>query len=160
MRDREAKALRRKGQAGHRRRRLEVALFALACDDMRDFARRPGDRAVRPERDLIDPALLVVGGERVMFAVRIGRDELAIVAAGDDALAVGRRSPEWRRHGPRRGARRPGEQQRLLAEHEDRRRAQKMHADTGAPRVHAGARDRRDEHGGLRACGHVALHEA
>ena len=116
---------------------------------VRDLARRPGDRAVGTERDLIDPALLVVGGEHAMLAVGVGRDELAVVAAGDDALAVRGAGEDAAAVDRRRGARHsPAKQQRLLAEHEDRRRAEKMHADDRRARVNGA-----DAVGERRNCG-------
>ena len=68
------------------------------------LAGRPGDRAVRAERDAIDPAMLGVGGKRFAFALRVGRHDLAVVAAGEDARAVARPTAGCRRRARRRAA--------------------------------------------------------
>ena len=73
------------------------------------LACRPRDGAVRAERDMVDPAALGVGRERLCRAVRRGRHDLAVVAAGDDALAVAPRTEDRaamtaiRRSSPSRG---------------------------------------------------------
>src|SRR5665213_239621 len=76
MRDGEAKAFRRKTQTRDGRRGLETAYFTLfrapSCKYLRGLAGRPGDGAVGPERDLIDPTFLVVGGEDFRSAVNAG----------------------------------------------------------------------------------------
>ena len=104
----------------------------------RRLAGRPGDRPVRPERDMIDPAVLCVGRQRAAFAIRIGLDHLAIVAAADDALAVGGRGEDRAamHRDATRLAVRLGEQQRFLAEHEHGGAAEKMRADDGRARRH------------------------
>ena len=65
-----------------------------------------------------------------MLALGIGRDQSAVVAAGDDARAV-RGAGEDRAfmHGDAALAVFRREQQGLLAQHEHRRLAEKMHAD-------------------------------
>ena len=136
MRDRETKALRRKARAGHGRRRLEVATFAFLGEHMRGLARRPRDRAIRAKRDLVDPAFFVVGSEHAMLAVRACFDELAVIAAGDDARSIGGACQNCA------GVNRyaafvvAGEQQCFLAKHEHRRRTEEMHADDGRARVY------------------------
>ena len=75
-----------------------------------------------------------------MLAAFIGGDQRAVVAAGDDARAVGRAGedpPAWM--ATRRSPSSRRKQQRLLAQHEHRRLAEKMHADDRRAR-----RDRAD----------------
>ena len=142
MRDGEAETFGQEGQPADRRRRLELPRFLAfvlsAGLHERGLAGRPGDRAVRPERDLIDPAALWIGGKRLAFALGIGRDQLAVVTAGDDALAVGR----CREDGAAVGVDAPwlavaaGEHDRFLGQHEGRRLAEKMRGDNGALRRH------------------------
>ena len=50
------------------------------------------ERAVNEadKRDLIDPALFLVGGDDFVRATSVGRDQLSIVATGHNALAVRR----------------------------------------------------------------------
>ena len=80
----------------------------------------------------------------------------AVIAAGDDALAVGR-AARMRAgvDGDALLAVLAGEQQRLLAQHEHRRLAKEMHADDGAAGVHrADAVGERGKRGG--GVGHQA----
>ena len=46
------------------------------------------------QRDIVDPAPLGVGREHRGFALGVQRDDLAVIAAGDDAFAVGRRAQD------------------------------------------------------------------
>ena len=99
MRDGEPKALRREGQPGDGRRRLERARLALAGEHMRGLAGRPGDRAVGPERDLIDPAFLVVGGEdlraRRLASVATSLPSSPPVTMRSPSDALARMPPAW-----------------------------------------------------------------
>jgi hypothetical protein len=134
MRDGETKTFRCKRESCDGRRRIELALLALLGEHMRDFAGRPGGRAVRPERELVDPAFLVVAGEHANSAGGIGRDEIAVVTASDDMLAVaGARQNAAGMDGDARFVF-TREQQRFLAQHEHRRGAEEMHADDGCVR--------------------------
>ena len=127
VRDREPEAFRQEGEAADGRGRLEFAQSPCACAN----AVLPADQATAPlgpERDMIDPAMLRVGGESSALALGIGRDHFAVVAAADDALLVGRRGKDRAVvHGDApRFAFRLDEQHRLLAEHEHGRVAEKM----------------------------------
>ena len=127
--DRKPEAFRQEGQAADGRRRLEFARL-LGLHE-RGLAGRPGDGALGPKRDMIDPAMLRVSGDDLGFTLGIGRDHLAVVAAGDDALFVGGRRQDRtvvNRDAPR-FAFRLDEQHRFLAEHEHGRVAQKMRGD-------------------------------
>src|SRR5690242_11689333 len=128
--DCQAETFRHEHQAGDGRRRVEAAQLAFLGSRVGSLAGRPRDRTVRPKRHLIDPALLLVGCGLMMPAVSGGLNDLAVIAARDDALPV-------------RGACKDGtgmdtdpfftalirKQQCLLTEDEDRRRAKKMNAD-------------------------------
>ena len=46
------------------------------------------------QRDIVDPAPFCVGREHRDLALGVERDDLAVVAAGDDTLAVGRRAQD------------------------------------------------------------------
>ena len=77
-----------------------------------------------------------VGREVSAFALGVGRDQLAVVAAADDARAVGRGRQDgaaMHRDAPRLAVR-LGEHDRLLAEHEGGGAAEKMRGDDGAAR--------------------------
>ena len=87
-------ALRRKRQPADGRRHVEGFHFALAALDKRGLAGRPRHRAIGMQRDIVDPAPLCIGGEHGHRALGIERCELAVVAAGDDALAVRRRAQD------------------------------------------------------------------
>ncbi len=100
------------------------------------LAGRPGDRAVRTERDMIDPASLGVGRQHPARA-DVGRHHLAVVAAADNAFAVaggGENGAAMHRH-PAQFAARLGEQQRFLAEREHGGAAEEMGGDNGAAGV-------------------------
>ena len=86
---------------------------------------------------MIDPSLLFVRCEPTVIALRTGFDEIAVVASGDDPFSIG--VAVENRAGMYNDA--PlatftGESQRLFAEHEYRRRSQKMHADNRRAGVH------------------------
>src|ERR1019366_8530504 len=133
VRDGETKAFRRESKPRHRRWRFERAQRALFSANEGGLARRPGDGAIGPERHLIDPAPLVVGGDNLVLAVGIGGDQLAVVAAGNDAGAVGYAGEDATlMHEDAMLAMLGREQQGLLAQHEHRRIPEKMHADDGA----------------------------
>src|SRR6476620_399976 len=135
VRDGETEALRRKEQASHRRRCLEAAFFAFLGVHMRDFARRPRDRTIRTECNLIDPTLLVIGSEQATFDARNSFDELAIVAAGKDPPSIGSARQNGTAVNRYATLVIPGKQQCLLAKDKDRYRAQKMHANHRRARV-------------------------
>ena len=94
---------------------------------------RPTRRPRRPARARRDRSSAAWRRWRAsrLSPVGIGRHHLAVVAAGDDARAVGRRRQDAAGvHGTRRCvAVRRDQQQRLLAEHEDRRAAEEMRGD-------------------------------
>ena len=92
MRDGKPKALRQEGEPADGRRRFEFAQL-LGLHEGR-LAGRPGDRAVGRQRDMIDPAMFRIGRERAGLALRVGRDHAAVVAAADDALAIGGRGED------------------------------------------------------------------
>ena len=129
VRDREPKALWQKGEAADGRGCLEFAQVLRLREGR--LAGRPGDGAVRAERDVIDPAPLRVSGERAALAYGIRLHHFAIVAAADDTRTVGRRRKDRASvHGNApRVALRLDHQQRLIAEHEHRRAAEKMRGD-------------------------------
>ena len=117
MGQREPKSFRQEGEAADRRGRFEFA--QLLAMDVGRFAGRPCDRAVRPQRDMIDPATLGVCRQRAAFAFGIGGDYFAVIATADDAVAVSRRREDRAAmHGDAlRLAFRLYQQQRFLAEH-------------------------------------------
>ena len=80
---------------------------------------------------MIDPAPFWVGGERTALACRIRRGHFAIVAAADDTRTIGRRGKDRASvHGSAPlVALRLDHQQRLIAEHEHGRTAEKMRGD-------------------------------
>src|SRR5271157_1636934 len=87
MGDGEPETLRQKSEAGNGGGRYEFAeRFGLHEGRL---AGGPGDEPVGPDRDVVDPAMLWIGGERAGFALCIGGDDLAVVAATDDAFVVG-----------------------------------------------------------------------
>src|SRR6478609_9113902 len=106
-----------------------MSFFALTGEDVGDLACRPGDRTVRPDRDLIDPALVFVRGKHTVLAVRTRLDETAVIAARNNALPVGRAGEDGARMDRHAALGLAVEKKRLLTEHEDRRRTQKMNAD-------------------------------
>ena len=120
VRDRDAQALRREREPAGARRQVERFHLALGVAHEGLLAGRPCHRAVRPERDAIDPAVLRVGRKRLDRSGRICRDDLAVIAAGDDAIAVGhgRQNAATMNLNALLAAVRRHEQQRLLAEHE------------------------------------------
>ncbi len=83
---------------------------------------------------MIDPAMFRIGRKRAAVALGVGRDHLAVVAAGDDALAVGRRRQDRAAMDgdAARLAVRLREHDRFLAEHEGRGAAEKMRGNDGA----------------------------
>src|SRR6266436_6504145 len=68
---------------------LERFFLGLAAADKGALADGPCDRPVRMKRDIVDPAPFRVGRELRDVALDIERDQLAVVAAHHDALAVG-----------------------------------------------------------------------
>ena len=92
MGDRYAQSLGRERKPADGRGRIETFFLALAAADERGLAGRPGRGAIGMQRDVIDPAPFCVGRQHRDLALGVKRDDLAIVAAGDDALAVRRRT--------------------------------------------------------------------
>ena len=127
--DGQTHAFRREGQAANGGLHLDRARLALAGLHESLFAGRPGHRTVGARGDVIDPAALRVGRNRPAFALRIGREHLAVIAAGNDRDAVGRgrqnAAPVDRQ--PLLVALVGDQQHRLLAEHKGRRAAEQMH---------------------------------
>src|ERR1700690_2236667 len=102
---------------------------------MRGLGRRPGERAVRAQSNLIDPSSLIVGGEDRVFAASVGGHQGAVVAAGQDANTV--------RSAGENGATMNGhalfalvgcEEQVFFAQNETGCFAEKIHADDSAAR--------------------------
>src|SRR5262249_13372847 len=95
------------------------------------FTGRPGDRAVRAERDVIDPAALWVLPDHARLAGCVERDDLAVVAAGDEAITVTRaREDAAVMHGDAPLGRLLRRQQhRFLAQHESRNLLEEMRGD-------------------------------
>ena len=126
-----AKAFREKRQARPPSTARRTAQLAFAGAHMRDLAGRPGDRAIGAERDLIDPALLVVGGEhldaRRRASVAINLPSSPPVTMRVPSPARGENAAAMNGDAARRLRRR--KQQRLLAEHEHRHLPEEMHAD-------------------------------
>ena len=131
MRDREPQAFRREGEPADARRQVERLDLALGGAHERLLAGAPGDNAVRPERDAIDPAMLGVGRQRLACALRVGHNHLAVVAAGQNARAVARNGEDaaLMHCDALLGAIGRDEQQRLLAERERRGLPEKMRRD-------------------------------
>src|SRR5690348_2509247 len=102
-----------------------MALLALSSEHARDLACRPCDGAIRTQRDLIDPALLVVDREHAMFAIAAGFDESAIITTGNNSRLVGRARKNCAGVDPDPTFALAGEQQRFLAENEHRRGTEK-----------------------------------
>src|SRR4029079_8877413 len=103
---------------------------------MRSLDRRKCDRALRTERDLVDPAFLVVGSENAMFAVDAGFDEVAVIAASNNPRSVGRARQYCADVDRYAAFMVAGQQQCFLAKHEHWCRTEKMHADHGRARAH------------------------
>src|SRR6516162_4068555 len=86
--------LRRKGEPADGGRYFEASRLALARKHEGLPAGRPCDIGGwanrRPERDMIDPAPLGVGGDDLMGAVVPRGDDVAVIAAGEDTRAVTR----------------------------------------------------------------------
>ena len=94
MRDREPHALGRKRQTAHRRRHIQRFLIAFRIADKGSLSGRPRHRTIVMERDVVDPAPLGIGCQDFDMGFRIKRHQLAIVAAHDNALAVGGRTQD------------------------------------------------------------------
>ena len=73
MRDRKPHAFRCERQPADGRRDFEEFLLALSVANERDLAGRPRHRAVRMQRDIVDPAPFWVGGERRGHALGVER---------------------------------------------------------------------------------------
>ena len=141
--DGEPQPLGREGKPADGRGHVERARLALAGLHEGRLAGRPGDRAVRTERDVIDPAALGVGrdelGSRRSASVANTLPSSPPVTMRAPSLAAARMPPAWtatRRSSPLSGH----QQQRLLAEHEDRGAAEEMrghHRRAGRDRARA-----------------------
>src|SRR6202011_2784709 len=88
--DGETHALGREGKPTDRRGYFDAARLAGAGAREGVLAGRPGNRTVRAERDVIDPAALRVLPDHARLAGRVERDDLAVVAAGDETRTVAR----------------------------------------------------------------------
>ena len=60
--------------------------FAAQCKRL--LAGRPGDGPTRTDRDVVDPTMFGVGGDDCEFTFGIGRYDLAVITACDDARAI------------------------------------------------------------------------
>ena len=107
---------------------------AFAGPHMRFLAGRPGERAVRPERKMIDPAAFWIARDHLRDAIEPGGYDLAVVAGGEHARAVASACQNGAgvNRKPRRLRVRSDEQQRLVAENEDGGGAQKMRSHHGS----------------------------
>ena len=90
----QAQALWRKRQTADGRRHIEGFILGLSAADKCRLSRRPRHRAIRMQRYIVDPAPLLIGCEVSHNALGVERCELTVIAAGDDALAVGRRAQD------------------------------------------------------------------
>ena len=88
MRDRQPQSFRRESQTADSGFHLVRLLLALGGADERRLAHRPRHRAIAVQRNVVDPAVLGIGRQRGDVAVPRDLHQLAVVAAGDDALAV------------------------------------------------------------------------
>src|SRR5262245_65991989 len=88
MSDGNAQPLRREREAGHRRRDLDRVLAAFAGAGKRLLAGGPGERTRATDCDAVDPTMFAVAGDDSAHALRVGCRYLAVVAAGDHAIAV------------------------------------------------------------------------
>ena len=84
---------RRRWRAGRSISTSPLALRTKACLPAAQATAPSGPSATRSIQRCFG-----VGGERLALAVRVGRHDLAVVAAGQDARAVARRPPGCRRH--------------------------------------------------------------
>src|SRR6478609_5299989 len=73
---------------------IERFLLALAALDGRRLAGRPGEGAVGMQRHRVDPAPLRIGRQQRHLTLGVERDDLAVVAAHDEALAGGGRGED------------------------------------------------------------------
>src|SRR6478735_3956982 len=94
MRDRDAEPLRRKGEATDGRGRIEGFFLRLAAAHERSLAGRPGEGAVGMQRNAVDPAALGISRENRGLALGVECNDLAVVAAGDNARTVRRRAED------------------------------------------------------------------
>src|SRR5215469_9121205 len=121
------------------------------------FAGGPGDNAIRPERDMVDPAVFRVACQDTACALGVSGDDFAIVAGGDDAAVVGHRCEDRPAMGadPARLAVGRRKDDRFFAENESGGAAKKMRADDAAvDRDRPGAFD--DRNCVAAACGHLS----
>ncbi len=79
--------------------------------------------------------MLFVGDARFGFALGVGGNDLAVIAASEDVRALGdrRQDAAVMHRDALLGAVRRDKQQRFLAEHEHRATFEEMDTDTGAP---------------------------
>ena len=101
-----------------------MLLLALGGLDEGGLADRPGDRAVRPGGDVVDPAPLGIGGDGPRLSPVAHRSQPTLpssppVTMRSPSPALARMPPRCTSDAARLAVRRH-QQQRLLAEHEDR----------------------------------------
>src|SRR5205823_1040713 len=88
MRDRKTQTFRRECKPTDGRGRVERFLLSLAAADKGGLAGRPCDRPIGMQGDIVDPAPFWVGRKQRDLAFDIERDQLAVIAAQYDALAI------------------------------------------------------------------------
>ena len=139
MGDGETKAFWQEGKPADGGRRFEAAQFLRLHEG--GLAGGPRHRAVGPDRDMIDPAMLWVRRNGAACAADIGFHDFAVVAArDDDELAHGRRQDRAAMDRDALGlAARRRQHHGFLAEHEHGHAAEKMRGDDRTAR-----RDRMD----------------
>jgi hypothetical protein len=111
------------------RRNLDGFRLALAGHHIGRLARRPRQRAVRPGGDMIDPAVLGIGGDELAVAVGAGDEHFAVVAARRDPSTIARRreNATAMNSDPLLIAVVGNQMDRLLAEHEGRGAAKEIY---------------------------------
>src|SRR6478735_1144501 len=93
MRDREAIAFRQERKTTHARRRFEGFDLTFVVARADGAAGRPGNRAVARDRDSVDPLAFFVG-DFLAAAFRVCCGDAAVIAAGDEPLAVAGRDED------------------------------------------------------------------
>src|SRR5262245_55882233 len=117
-------------ETGDRRRRVERPKLALPRANVGRFARRPGNRVIWPQRDVINPSFFFFPCQLAMCSVGRRLDQLAVVPSGNNAFSIGytvENCTGVNDDAPFAVVAR--EKQRFLAEHKDSHRSEKMHAD-------------------------------
>ena len=164
MRDRKPQALWRERQPADGRGHLERFLLVLAAADKGGLAGRPREGAIGMQRDIVDPAPLCVGREQRDLALGVERNELAVIAAHDEARPVGSRAEDAAAmDGDRRHFALPADQEDVfLGADKGRVLAEEMHGRDGrADRDRAHPVGDRCDGGGVLArielCHHVVI---